>query len=194
MSLPLASKSAKFLLNQESFQLVNLTSTPSSGRQRSSSTSPIQPSSTSIVSAIYNCPPIVKDVPIQDLLQNLRNIINGGTTTTTRGDNSKYKAHMSIEIASELTKLVETLKRRFQMQQDSQPIIPPPAHKDTADIGIHTKIDTTTIETRTEPKEMNLTYAEATEKNQTHPIPKPCSSTQTRTQRKRIWSNYSKRN
>ncbi|GBM54103.1 hypothetical protein AVEN_247714-1 [Araneus ventricosus] len=114
----------------------HLTSTPSSGRQRSSSTSPDKPSSTSIVSAIYSGPPTVKEAPIQDLLQNLRNITNGGTRTTTRGGNSKYKAHMSIEIAAELTKPVETLKSRFQTQQDSQTIIPPPALKDTVDIGI----------------------------------------------------------
>ncbi|GBM53868.1 hypothetical protein AVEN_64800-1 [Araneus ventricosus] len=143
MSLPLAPKSAKFLVNQESLQLADLTCTPSSGSQRSSSTSKVQPSSISIVSAIYSCPHTVKGASIQELLQNLRNIINGGTTTTTRGGNSKYKAHMPIDIAAELTKLVETLERRFQTQQDSQPIIPPPAPK------------------------VNLTYAEATKKPNT---------------------------
>ncbi|GBN07494.1 hypothetical protein AVEN_244874-1 [Araneus ventricosus] len=166
MSLPL--KILKSLVNQESFQLADLTSIPSSGRQRTSSTSPVQPSSTSIVSAYYISIPtvkealsryschngirhggmgrrFVKDATIQDLFQNLQNIINGGTTTTTRGGNSKYNAHMSIEIAAELIKLVKTLERRFQTQQDSQPIILPTAPKDTADIGIDTKIDTTTI-------------------------------------------------
>ncbi|GBL72608.1 hypothetical protein AVEN_127870-1 [Araneus ventricosus] len=121
MSLPLESKSAKSLVNQESIQLADLTSTPSSARQRSSSTSPVQPRSTFIVSAIYST---VKDAPIQDFFQCLRNIINGGTMTTTKGGNSKYKAHMSIEIAAELLKLVETLERRIQKQQDSNVSFP----------------------------------------------------------------------
>ncbi|GBO06866.1 hypothetical protein AVEN_74087-1 [Araneus ventricosus] len=53
------------------------------------------------------------------------------------------------------------------MQQDSQLNILPPAPKDTADIEVVTTIDTATIETQTDPEEMKLTYAEATNKPNT---------------------------
>ncbi|GBM10024.1 hypothetical protein AVEN_24007-1 [Araneus ventricosus] len=101
------------------------------------------------------------------MLSNLRIIINGGTTTTARCGNSKYKAHMSIEIAAEINKLVDALESRLQTQQYRQLNILPHKPKDTADIGIDTTIDKETIETQTEPEEMKLTYAEATIKPST---------------------------
>ncbi|GBN54884.1 hypothetical protein AVEN_9536-1 [Araneus ventricosus] len=178
MSPPLAPKAVKCLVNQESVQLGNLTSTPSSERQRSRSPSSVQPISSCISSATFSGPPIVKDAAgatfsgppivkdaaIEILSKNLRIIINRDTTTTTRSGNSKYKAHLSIKIAAEINKLVDALESRFQMQQDSHLNILLPAPKDRADIEIVTTIDIATIETQSEPEKMKLTYAEATNK------------------------------
>ncbi|GBL98607.1 hypothetical protein AVEN_19673-1 [Araneus ventricosus] len=77
---------------------------------------------------------------------------------------------MSVEITSEINEQVDALESRFQTQQDRQLNNLPLAPKDIADIGIAATIDTATIETETEPKEMKLTYAEATNKTST---PKP---------------------
>ncbi|GBN64035.1 hypothetical protein AVEN_159136-1 [Araneus ventricosus] len=167
MSPPLAPKAVKSLMNQESVQLADLKSSPSSERRRSPSPSSVQPISSSMSSAFYNDPPIVEDAPIQDLLQSFRSIINGGTTTTTRRGKSKYKPHMFIEIAAEINKLVDALESRFQTQQDNQLNILPPAPNDITDARIDTPIDTATIETQTEPEEIKLTYAEATNKPNT---------------------------
>ncbi|GBM62088.1 hypothetical protein AVEN_182253-1 [Araneus ventricosus] len=109
-------QAVKSLVNQESVQLANLTSSPSSERQRSPSPSSAQPISSSISLATSSGPPIVKAAPIQELFQNLRSIINEGNTTINRNGNSKYKPHMSIEIAAEINKLVDALESRFQMQ------------------------------------------------------------------------------
>ncbi|GBL73365.1 hypothetical protein AVEN_159388-1 [Araneus ventricosus] len=78
--------------------------------------------------------------------------------------------------------MVDVLER-LQTYQDSQSDIPLPAPKATADIGNYTTIKIT-IKTQTDAEEINLIYAEAT-KCQIHPNRIPCSSTQTRTQRKR---------
>ncbi|GBL73366.1 hypothetical protein AVEN_159389-1 [Araneus ventricosus] len=91
MSLLLASESVKSLVNQDSAQLADLVYSPSSGRQRSPTISSVQPISSSNLSATSSRPLILKDAPIQELFQNLKNIINGGTTTATKGGKSKYK-------------------------------------------------------------------------------------------------------
>ncbi|GBM35756.1 hypothetical protein AVEN_108956-1 [Araneus ventricosus] len=129
-------------MNQESFQLAHLTSTPSFGRQRSSWTSPVQPSHCiSNLQWPSHCQRSLNSRTFSESPKHYKR----RHQNYYQSDNSKCKAHMSIEIAAELIKLVETLESRFQSQQDSQTIIPPPAPNDTADIGADTKVDTTTI-------------------------------------------------